>query len=93
MSFTSDEPRAERFELQASSAELALLMRAAALKHVDLPSFVLQAALPRAESVVAEADTVTLSERDSLRVLAMLEHPPEPSPRLVAAAALRLERV
>ena len=37
-------------------------------------------------AVVEEADHVQLSERDSLRVLDLLESPPAPNARLLAAA-------
>lgn len=93
MTFVPDQPRPERVEVQASSAELELLTRAAALEHVDLPRFLLEAAHHRAESVVAGVERITLNERDSLRVMELLENPPEPSPRLLAVARLRLERV
>jgi uncharacterized protein (DUF1778 family) len=36
--------------------------------------------------VITEAETLRLSERDSLRVLDLLENPPEPSARLIRAA-------
>ena len=88
----SDNPRTERIELRAAPAEKALLLRAAALERLDVTSFVMRAALPQAENVIAAAETIELSERDSLRVLALLENPPPPSPRLVAAARARLER-
>jgi len=88
----SDSPRTERIELRANPAEKALLLRAAALERLDVTSFVMRAALPQAESVIAAAETIELSERDSLRVLELLENPPSPSPRLVAAARARLER-
>ena len=45
---------------------------------LDLTSFVMRAALPRAESVVTAAENIQLSERDSLRVLELLENPPPP---------------
>jgi uncharacterized protein (DUF1778 family) len=38
------------------------------------------------QAVVEEADHVQLSERDSLRVLDLLESPPAPNARLLAAA-------
>ncbi len=41
---------------------------------------------PKAEADIAEAARVTLSERDSLRVRALLEHPPAAPDRLVRAA-------
>jgi uncharacterized protein (DUF1778 family) len=41
-------------------------------------------------SVVYERDRVQLSEKDSLRVLDLLENPPEPNAKLLdAARALR----
>jgi len=40
-----------------------------------------------AESVIAAAEIVTLSERDSLLVLDLLEHPPAPNAKLRAAIA------
>ena len=39
-----------------------------------------------ARTVVDQAQVVKLSERDSLRVLELLENPPAPSVRLMAAA-------
>ncbi|MGD0775420.1 MAG: DUF1778 domain-containing protein [Candidatus Solibacter sp.] len=39
-----------------------------------------------AKAVPKEADRVRLSERDSLRVLELLENPLEPNARLLAAA-------
>lgn len=91
MTFISDEPRNERVELHTSRAEMALLTRAAALQHVDLPRFVQEAALSRAEDVVAETDSVQLSERDSLLVMELLENPPPPA-RLIEVARMRLQR-
>lgn len=88
----ADRVRSDRIELRASPEEKALLARAAALERLDLTSFVMRAALPRAESVVAAAETLQLSERDSLLVLELLENPPAPAPRLVAAAKARLPR-
>ncbi len=62
------------------------MLRAVALKHTDLTEFVIQHAVRAAKAVIEEADRVQLSERDSLRVLALLENPPEPNARLLAAA-------
>ena len=59
-----------RMSLRIRAEEKAMLLRAVALKHTDLE----------------EADHVRLSERDSLRVLDLLENPPAPNARLLAAA-------
>ncbi len=48
--------------------------------------YILSAALPKADADIAEAERLVLSERDSLRVLDLLETPPPPSEKLVRAA-------
>ena len=75
-----------RLSLRIRAEEKALLLRAVALKHTDLTDFVVRHALRAAKDVIEEADHVQLSERDSLRVLALLENPPEPNTKLLAAA-------
>lgn len=79
-----------RMSLRVRSDEKALLMRAVALENTDLTSFVLQNALRAAKSIINDAENLRLSERDSMRVLDLLEHPPKPNAKLRAAAkALR----
>jgi uncharacterized protein (DUF1778 family) len=75
-----------RMSLRIRAEEKALLMRAVALKHTDLTNFVLRHALRAAKEVVEEADHVQLSQRDSARVLDLLENPPPPNAKLLAAA-------
>ena len=75
-----------RMSLRIRAEEKAMLLRAVALKHTDLTGFVLRHALRAAKAVIEDADRVQLSERDSLRVLALLENPPAPNARLLAAA-------
>jgi len=75
-----------RMSLRVRPEEKAMLLRAAALKHTDLTDFVLQHALRGAKDVIGEAEHVQLSERDSFRVLDLLEHPPKPNLKLRAAA-------
>ena len=75
-----------RIELRLRPEDKAILARAAALEQLDLTSFILHAAMPRAQKVIMESEKLKLSERDSLLVLDLLEHPPEPSARLIAAA-------
>lgn len=72
--------------LRIRAAEKALLLRAVALKQTDLTEFVVTQAVAAAKGVIAEAEHVQLSERDSLRVLDLLENPPEPNARLMSAA-------
>ena len=75
-----------RMSLRIRATEKALLLRVVALDHTDLTDFVLRHALSAAKAVIQEADHVQLSERDSLRVLDLLENPPAPTASLLAAA-------
>jgi uncharacterized protein (DUF1778 family) len=63
-----------------------MLMRAVALEHTDMTDFVLRHALDAARKVIERAERLTLSERDSLRVLKALANPAAPSAKLLAAA-------
>ncbi len=76
-----------RMNLRVRPEQKAVLVRAAALRNTDLTDFVLQPALREAAAVIEAADRLKLSERDSLRVLALLENPPAPNAKLRAAAA------
>jgi uncharacterized protein (DUF1778 family) len=75
-----------RIELRIKPEEKALLSRAAALQRQDLTGFILRTVLPAAESIIEKSERLQLSERDSLRVLDLLESPPKPAARLVRAA-------
>ncbi len=75
-----------RLSLRIRPEEKAVLLRAVALKNSDLTDFVVRHALRAAKAVIKEADHVQLSGRDSLRVLNLLENPPAPNAKLLAAA-------
>jgi uncharacterized protein (DUF1778 family) len=72
--------------LRIRAEDKAILLRAVALKRTDLTDFVIRHAVRAAKAVIDEADRVQLSERDSLRVLDLLENPPASNARLLAAA-------
>ena len=72
--------------LRIGAQEKVILFRAVALTHTDLTDFVIRHALPAAKDVTEEAERVQLSERDSLRVMDLLENPPAPSPKLLLCA-------
>jgi len=78
----------KRMNLRVRPEQKATLMRAAALRNTDLTDFVLQPALREAAAIIEAADHLKVSERDSLRVLDLLEHPPAPNAKLRAAAAV-----
>ena len=69
-----------RMSLRIRPEDKALLLRAVAYTNTDLTDFVLRNALQASKVVIS------LSERDSLRVLAALEQPPAPNAKLLAAA-------
>jgi uncharacterized protein (DUF1778 family) len=77
----------KRMNLRILPKQKSVLARAAALAQTDLTTFVTQAALREAESVIEEAERVRLSERDSLLVLNLLENPPSLNKKLKAAVA------
>jgi uncharacterized protein (DUF1778 family) len=75
-----------RMSLRIPAGEKAILLRAAALRSTDLTGFVRQHSVSAARAVIQEAEHLELSERDSLRVLTVLENPPKPNAKLLAAA-------
>jgi len=75
-----------RIELRVPPEQKAVIARAAALENLDLTGFILRSVLPQAQAVVERARHLALSERDTLRVLDLLENPPAPAARLVRAA-------
>ncbi|MCM2441350.1 DUF1778 domain-containing protein [Agrobacterium vitis] len=75
----------ERMSLRIAATAKSKLMRAAILRNTDLTNFVTQSALREAEAVIAEAEAVTVSEHDYLRILNLLENPPKPNAKLRAA--------
>jgi uncharacterized protein (DUF1778 family) len=81
-----------RMSLRIPAEEKAILLRAAALRQTDLTDFVRHYSLNAAKAVIRQAEHLELSERDSLRVLAMLENPPKPNAKLLAAAKSLLKR-
>jgi uncharacterized protein (DUF1778 family) len=86
------EPREGRIELRATKEEKQLLARAAAYERLDVTGFIMRNVLPAARDVVDRAERIVLSERDTVRVLELLENPPKPTPTLIAAARRRSAR-
>ena len=75
-----------RMSLRIPPDEKAMLLRAAALKHKDLSEFVRQHSVEAAKAIIREEEHISLSKRDSLRVLDLLENPPKPKAKLVSVA-------
>jgi uncharacterized protein (DUF1778 family) len=89
---TSAKNRDDRIELRATTEEKRLLAAAAAYERLDVTSFIMRNVLPTAREVVDRAERIVLSDRDTERVLQLLENPPKPTPALLAAARRRRGR-
>jgi uncharacterized protein (DUF1778 family) len=89
---TSGSAREDRIELRATKEEKRILATAAAYERLDVTSFIMRNVLPAAREVVDRAERIVLSERDSARVLELLENPPKPTPALIAAARRRARK-
>ena len=78
--------RNDQLSLRISSEEKSLLMRASVLQNTSLTEFVTNTAVSAALKVIEQSERIELSEKDSLLFLNMLEHPPVPNEKLMAAA-------
>jgi uncharacterized protein (DUF1778 family) len=63
----------------------ATLCRAAELTGATVNQFLVQAALKEAQAVIEREDVIRLSPRDWNWMLALLDNPPQPNPKLQAA--------
>lgn len=76
----------DRMSLRIAAEEKSLLVRAAALEHTNLTEFVIRTAVANAREVIELSERQELTELDSLQVMDLLENPPEPNEKLMAAA-------
>ena len=67
-------------------AEKARLTRAAALQNTDLTEFMLRNSLNAANAVIDKAEHITLTEEQTRFWLNLLDNPPKPNAKLLAAA-------
>jgi uncharacterized protein (DUF1778 family) len=81
-----------RVSLRIPSDEKALLVRAVALQQTTLTAFVIRHAVDAARTLIDQAERIKLSERDSRRVLELLENPPAPNSKLMKASYALPER-
>jgi uncharacterized protein (DUF1778 family) len=79
--------KTSRYQLRISPAQKAMIARAAALQHKDMADFILDKIVPEAEAVIQAAETIKVSDRDFMRILDLLEHPPKPNVKLSTAIA------
>lgn len=76
----------KRLSLRLRSRDKAIIMRGSALAHSGMSEFIVRTAVHAAQELIDQSERITLSERDSLRVLDLLEHPPKPNAKLLRAA-------
>lgn len=75
-----------RMSLRVKTEAKSRIARAATLRNADLTSFVTQAALREADAVIEAAEQIKLTEESHARLLTLLENPPAPNAKLIAAA-------
>jgi uncharacterized protein (DUF1778 family) len=75
--------RDDRIKLRATRQER-LIAEAAAREQLAITRFIMRSVLPVARDVVRRSERIVLSERDSKRVLELLEKPLQPTDALVA---------
>ena len=80
---SSNDTESARINLRVSPSAKALIERAAAIMGSTVSGFMLQNIYETAARVVAQHDTMTLSNRDRDAFLNALAHPPEPTQALV----------
>lgn len=83
---TTATARTDRIELRATRQEKQLISEAAAHEQLNVTRFIMRNVLAVARGVVERSERIVLSERDSKRVLRLLEKPPKPTAALIAAA-------
>jgi len=76
----------DRISLRIASKDKSLLMRAAALQHTNMTEFVIRTVISVAQEVIDQNEKLALTQRDSLHVLDLLDNPPKPNKKLMAAA-------
>ena len=76
----------DRMSLRIASEEKSLLIRAAAIQHINLTEFVIRNVVLVAQRIIDESERLQLTERDSLHVLELLDNPPKPNDKLLSAA-------
>lgn len=85
----SNNTESARINLRVSPSAKALIERAAAIMGSTVSSFMLQNAYEAASRVVADNDTILLSQADFEAFIAACENPPEPTEALIRLMAMR----
>lgn len=76
----------ERLSVRISTDAKKLIVRAAAIQQTNLTDFVISNVLPVAQKIVDDAEQVYLTKRDTQMIMELLDNPPVPNKKLLAAA-------
>lgn len=76
----------KRLALRIRPRDKATILRGSALADTDMTDFIVKTAVRAAEELIEKSEQVSLSARDSLRVLDLLENPPAANAKMLAAA-------
>lgn len=85
-SSSNDSGERTRMDVRMSERLKALVERAAALRYLKPAEFVRQVLVERAQQVIQEAQTLELSERDTIRFFEALDQGAKPSGTLLVEA-------
>lgn len=89
MSSATTHTESARINLRTSPEAKALIERAAAIMGSTVSGFMLQNAYEAARRIVADEDTLVLSQQAFEAFIATCEKPPKPTPALIQLMALR----
>lgn len=74
-----------RLPLRIAAQDKSLVMRAAVLQHTNLAEFIIPTAVSAEREVIDKNERIELTQRDSLHIMDLLEEPPAPNEKLMAA--------
>lgn len=78
----------DRMSLRVSSRDKSLILKAASLEQTNLTEFVVRNTLAAAQKIIEKHDQLHLSRKDSLLALNLLDNPPKPNKKLLAATTV-----
>ena len=76
----------QRLSIRIDASQKELLMRAASIQSTDLTEFVTRSSVSAACAIIEQHERLLLSEQETDYLLNLLETPPPPNDKLMAAA-------
>lgn len=71
--------------LRIRTADKAKIMRASAIANSGMTDFIVRTAVEAADRLIYESEHITLSDRDFDMAMDLLENPPPPTAKMLAA--------